>query len=82
MPAFADDPPLLDSTFCAIPMRTDPLKDVRAVRDQIGAECGYDLGRLGSLIRREEVKAGKRLIHAAKPATRRQRRTPAAEPLV
>jgi hypothetical protein len=44
------------------------LKEVWRVRDQIGAECGYDLKRLGTLVRGEEIKAGKRLVPSPKPA--------------
>jgi len=47
-------------------MKTDLLKEVWRVRDQIGAECGYDLKRLRTLVRREEAKAGKRLVRAPK----------------
>ena len=54
-------------------MKNDLLKNVWKIRDQIGAECGYDLKRLGMLIHREEAKVGKRLVHPAKPAARRKR---------
>ncbi len=53
-------------------MKNDLLKDIRAIRDQIGAECGYDLKKLGDLIQREEAKVGKRLVHPPKPAARRK----------
>ena len=49
-------------------MKNDLLKEVWRVRDQIGAECGYDLKRLGTLVRGEEIKVGKRLVHPPKPA--------------
>ena len=49
-------------------MKNDLLEEIWRVRDQIGAECGYDLKRLAMLVRGEEIKAGKRLVHAPKPA--------------
>jgi hypothetical protein len=54
-------------------MKTDLLKDIRTIRDKIGAECGYDPGRLGALVRREESRAGKRLVQTVKPIVRRRR---------
>lgn len=59
-------------------MKNDLLKNVWEIRDQIGAECGYDLKRLGALVHREEIKVGKRLVHPSKPAARRKRSTVAA----
>ena len=56
-------------------MKNDLLKDIWRIRDQIGAECGYDLKRLGALVHREEVRVGKRLVHSVKPTTRRKRST-------
>jgi len=53
-------------------MKRDLLKEVWRARDAIGAECGYDLKRLGALIRREEAKVGKRLVHSPKPRPRRK----------
>ena len=50
-------------------MKNNLLKEVWRVRDQIGAECGYDLKRLATLVRGEEAKAGKRLVHAPKRTT-------------
>jgi hypothetical protein len=58
-------------------MKNDLLKDIWRVRDQIGAECGYDLKRLGTLVRSEEVRAGKRLVHPSKSTPRRKRATAA-----
>ncbi len=49
-------------------MKNDLLKEVWRVRDQLGAECGYDLKRLATLVRGEEIKAGKQLVSAPKPA--------------
>ena len=43
-------------------MKHELLEEVWRVRDQIGAECGYDPKRLAKLVRREERKAGKRLV--------------------
>lgn len=59
-------------------MKSDLLNDIWEVRDQIGAECGYDLKRLGVLVHREEIKVGKRLVHPPKPAARRKRPAVAA----
>ena len=52
-------------------MKHDLLEEVWRVRDQIGAECGYDPKRLAALVRREELSAGKRLVRAAKRSVRR-----------
>ncbi|MFM2293906.1 MAG: hypothetical protein RLZZ350_319 [Verrucomicrobiota bacterium] len=59
-------------------MKNDLLKDIWEIRDQLGAECGFDLKRLGTLIHREETKVGKRLVHPSKPAARHKRSTVAA----
>lgn len=59
-------------------MKNDLLKDVWTVRDKIGAECGYDLKRLGILVRQEEAKVGRRLVHTPKPIARRKRVAAAA----
>ncbi|HEY5298928.1 MAG TPA: hypothetical protein VIK59_13565 [Verrucomicrobiae bacterium] len=59
-------------------MKNDLLKEVWRVRDQIDAECGYDLKRLATLVRGEEVKAGKRLVHAPKRINREKRAALAA----
>lgn len=59
-------------------MKNDLLKDIWEVRDQIGAECGYDLKRLEAIIHREEAKVGKRLVHPSKTPARRKRTTLAA----
>ena len=59
-------------------MKNDLLKEIWEIRDQIGAECGYDLKRLGALVHSEEAKVGKRLVHPPKPAERRKRQTIAA----
>ena len=55
-------------------MNNDSLNNIWKTRDQIGAECGYDLKRLGTLIRREEIKVGNRLVLVPKTALRRKRR--------
>ena len=54
-------------------MKNDLLKEVWRIRDQLGAECGYDVKRLAALVRHEEAKVGKRLVHPAKRAARRSR---------
>jgi hypothetical protein len=59
-------------------MKNNLLKEVWQVRDQIGAECGYDLKRLAVLVRGEEVKAGKRLVPAPKKAAHEKREALAA----
>ena len=53
-------------------MKNDLLKDIWRVRDELGAECGYDLKRLSTLVRREEIKVGKRLVHPPKSTRRRK----------
>jgi len=53
-------------------MKHDLLEEVWRVRDQIGAECGYDPKRLAKLVRREELKAGKRLVRGSKRPVRRR----------
>ena len=58
-------------------MKNDLLKEVWRVRDQIGAECGYDLKRLATLVRNEESKVGKRLV-ISKPLVRGRRTLAAA----
>jgi len=46
-------------------MKNNLLEEIWKVRDQIGAECGHDLKRLGRFARRgEEARSGKRLDHA------------------
>lgn len=54
-------------------MKNDLLKTIWRVRDQIGAECGYDLKRIAALSKREERAAGRRKI---RPAQRRNARSP------
>jgi len=54
-------------------MKNELLEEVWRIRDEIGAECGYDVRRLAVLIRREETKVGKRLVHAPKPSATRRR---------
>jgi hypothetical protein len=49
------------------------LKEVWRIRDEIGAECGYDVKRLAALIRREEAKVGRRLVRAPKPTAAHKR---------
>jgi hypothetical protein len=53
-------------------MKDELLKEIWRIRDEIGAECGYDLKRLAAMIRREESKVGKRLVRAPKPAAARR----------
>lgn len=60
-------------------MKHEILEEVWRVRDQIGAECGHDLKKLATMLRREEVKYGDRL--ARLPISRRpsnKARSPAA----
>jgi hypothetical protein len=42
-------------------MKHEILEEVWRVRDQIAAECGYDVKKLGSMLRREESKYADRL---------------------
>ena len=42
-------------------MKHEILEEVWRVRDQIVAECGHDLNKLGAMLRREESKYGGRL---------------------
>ena len=53
-------------------MKHDLLEEVWRVRDELGAECGYDVKRLALLVRREEAKAGKRLVRAPRPRAGRK----------
>ena len=46
-------------------MKHEILEEVWRVRDQVSAECGRDLKRLGAMLRREEVKYGDRLARLA-----------------
>jgi hypothetical protein len=43
-------------------VKHDLLKEVWRVRDELSAECGYDIGRLAARMRREERKYGDRLV--------------------
>jgi hypothetical protein len=54
-------------------MKHELLNEVWRIRDEIGAECGYNVKRLATLIRREEAKVGKRLVRAPKPSAARRR---------
>jgi len=42
-------------------MKYELLEEVRRVRDQISAECGHDVNKLGAMLRREESKYADRL---------------------
>jgi hypothetical protein len=44
-------------------MKHEILEDFWRVREQISAECGHDLKKLGAMLRSEEVKYGDRLAH-------------------
>lgn len=59
----------------------NPIEEIWRIRDQIAAECGYDVSRLFKRLREEEAKYKDRLVSfaprkTAKPA-RKQRRAPA-----
>jgi hypothetical protein len=45
-------------------MSNQLLEQIWKNRDQIGTECGFDLKRLGALVRREGLKSASRLIRA------------------
>jgi hypothetical protein len=42
-------------------MKNEILDEVWRARDEIAAECGHDLQKLGAMLRREEAKYGARL---------------------
>ena len=42
-------------------MKHEILEEVWRVRDQISAECGHDVKKLGAMLRREEAKYADRL---------------------
>jgi hypothetical protein len=42
-------------------MKHEILEDVWRARDEISAECGHDLKKLGAMLRREEGKYGDRV---------------------
>ena len=42
-------------------MKHEILEEVWRTRDQISAECGHDVKKLGEMLRREEAKYGRRL---------------------
>ena len=44
-------------------MKHEILDEVWRVRDQISAECGHDVKKLGAMLRREEAKYADRLAH-------------------
>jgi hypothetical protein len=41
----------------------NPIEEIWRIRDEIGAECGYDVDRLFERLRRVEKKYGDRLVH-------------------
>jgi hypothetical protein len=43
-------------------MKHEILEEVWRVREQIAAECGHDLKKLGTMLRQEEAKYGDRLV--------------------
>jgi len=47
-------------------MKHDLLEEVWRVRDEISAECGYDVKRLGAMLRRQESKYLSRLVRGEK----------------
>jgi hypothetical protein len=42
-------------------MKHEILEEVWRVREEISAECGHDVKKLATMLRREEAKYGKRL---------------------
>jgi hypothetical protein len=46
------------------------LDEVWRVRDELGAQCGYNVKQLAVLVRGEEAKADKRLVREPKPRAR------------
>jgi len=43
----------------------NPIEEIWRIRDELGAEEGYDVHRLFERLRREEKKYGDRLVHHA-----------------
>ena len=43
-------------------MKHELLEEVWRVREQISAECGHDLKKLGAMLRREEAQYADRLV--------------------
>ena len=41
----------------------NPIEEIWCIRDELGAEEGYDVHRLFERLRREEKKYGDRLVH-------------------
>jgi hypothetical protein len=41
----------------------DPIEEIWRIRDELGAEEGYDVYRLFERLRRQEKKHGDRLVH-------------------
>jgi len=41
----------------------NPIEEIWRIRDELGAEEGYDVHRLFERLRREEKKYGDRLVH-------------------
>ena len=54
--------------------RENPIEEIWRIRDELGAEEGYDVHRLFERLRREEKKYGDRLVHHV------PRRTPEEPP--
>ena len=40
-----------------LPREVDPIEEVRAVRDALAKQCGYDAAKLAALISADEVKS-------------------------
>jgi hypothetical protein len=54
----------------------NPIEEIWRIRDELGAEEGYDVHRLFERLRREEKKYGDRLVHPV------PRRAPQESPAV
>lgn len=48
-------------------MKHEVLEEVWRARDQIAAECGFDLGRLAKRMRKIEARHADRLVNAPAP---------------
>jgi hypothetical protein len=55
-------------------MKHELLQEVWRVRDQLAAECGHDLKRLASLVRKEEKRSKLAVTRPASASNRPKRR--------
>ena len=49
-------------------MRNDPIvAEVRAIRDELAAQCGYDIKEIFRKLREQQAKSGLRYVCATRP---------------